>query len=74
MEIDFLPMPSRVLVSTNNGKSNNILPMQPIKLYSVPEWGYALMNQLHHTIVEINSLYCQIQGDPTEAYCMFMQI
>jgi hypothetical protein len=32
------------------------------------------MNQLHHTAVEINSLHCQIQGDETEAYRMFMQI
>jgi hypothetical protein len=74
MEINFLPMPCWVLVSTNNGKSNNIPPMEPIKLYSVPEWGHALMNQLHDTTVEINSLHCQIQGDATEAYCMFMQI
>jgi hypothetical protein len=48
--------------------------MEPIKLYSVPEWGHALMNQLHHTTVEINSLCYQIQGDETEAYYIFMQI
>jgi hypothetical protein len=74
MEIDFLPMPSWALVSTNNGKSNNILPMEPIKLHSVPEWGHTLMNQLHHTTVEINSLGCQFQRDETEAYRMFMQM
>jgi hypothetical protein len=74
MEIDFLPMPSWALVSTNNGESNNIPPMEPIKLHSVPEWGHTLMNQLHHTAVEINSLHCQIHGDETEAYRMFMAI
>jgi hypothetical protein len=68
MEIDFLPMLSWALVSTNKGESNNIPPMEPIKLHSVPEWGHTLMNQLHHTAVEINSLHCQIQGDETEAY------
>jgi hypothetical protein len=67
MEIDFLPMPSWALVSTTNSRSNNIPPIEPIKLHSVPEWGYTLMNQLHYTAVEINSLYCQIQGDETEA-------
>jgi hypothetical protein len=60
MEIDFLPMPSWALVSTNNGESDNIPPMEPIKLHSVPQWGHTLMNQLHHTAVEINSLRCQI--------------
>jgi hypothetical protein len=72
MEIDFLPMPSWALVSTNNSGSNNIPPIEPIKLHSVPKWGHTLMNQLHHTAVKINSLYCQIQGDETEAYHMFM--
>jgi hypothetical protein len=51
---------------------NNIPPIEPIKLYSVPEWGHTLINQLHHTAVKINSLHCQIQGDKTEAYHMFM--
>jgi hypothetical protein len=74
MEIEFLPMPSWALVSTNNSRSNNIPPIEPIKLYLVPEWGYTLINQLHHTVVEINSLHCQIQGNKTEAYCMFMQM
>jgi hypothetical protein len=74
MEIDFLPMPSWALVSTNNGELNNIPPMEPIKLHSVPEWGYTLMNQLHHTAVEMNTLRCQIQGDETEAYHMFMHM
>jgi hypothetical protein len=74
MEIDFLPMPSWALVSTNNGESDNIPPMEPIKLHSVPEWGHTLMNQLHHTAEEINSLRCQIQGDETEEYRMFMQM
>jgi hypothetical protein len=32
------------------------------------------MDQLHHTAVEINSLHCQIQGNKTEAYQIFMQI
>jgi hypothetical protein len=75
IEIDFLPMPSWALVSTNNGESNNIPPIEPIKLHSVPDWGHTLMDQLHHTAVEINSLRCQIQGDKTEAYqiCMQMQ-
>jgi hypothetical protein len=74
MEIDFLPMPSWALVSTNNSGSNNIRPIEPIKLHSVPKWGHTLMNQLHYTAVEINSLRCQIQGDEIEAYCMFMQM
>jgi hypothetical protein len=74
MEIDFLPMPSWALVSTNNGGSNNIPPIEPIKLQSVPELGHTLMDQLHHTAVEINSLHCQIQGDETEAYPIFMQM
>jgi hypothetical protein len=74
MEIDFLPMPSWALVSTNKGESNNIAPIQLIKLHSVPEWGHTLINQLHHTAVEINSLCCQIQGNKTEAYRMFMQM
>jgi hypothetical protein len=74
MEIDFLPMPSWVLVSTNNGDSNDIPPIEPIKLHSVPEWGHTLMDQLRHTAVEINSLRCQIKGDETEAYRIFMQM
>jgi hypothetical protein len=74
MEIDFLPMPSWALVSTNNSGSNNIPPIEPIKLHSVPKWGHTLMNQLHHTAVKINSLHCQIQGNETEAYHMFMLI
>jgi hypothetical protein len=74
MEIDFLLMPSWALVSTNNGGSNNIPPIEPIKLHSVPEWGHTLMDQLHHTAVEINSLRCQIQGDETEAYRIFIQM
>jgi hypothetical protein len=74
MEIDFLPMPSWALVSTHNSRSNNILPIEPIKLHSVTEWGHTLINQLHYTAVEINSLHSQIQGNETEEYCMFMQI
>jgi hypothetical protein len=74
MEIDFLLMPSWALVSTNNSRSNNILPIEPIKLHSVPKYGHTLMNQLHHTAVKINSLRCQIQGNKTEAYHIFMQI
>jgi uncharacterized membrane-anchored protein YhcB (DUF1043 family) len=62
------------LVSTNNGKLETILPLEPIKLYSVPQWGYILMSQLYHTADEINSLYCQIQGDTSEAYHIFMQM
>jgi hypothetical protein len=74
MEIYFLPMPSWALVSTNNGGSKNIPPIEPIKLHSVPEWGHTLMDQLYHTAVEINGLHCQIQGDETEAYQIFMQM
>jgi RNA:NAD 2'-phosphotransferase (TPT1/KptA family) len=74
MEIDFLPMPSWALVSTNNGGSNNISPIEPIKLHSVPQWGHTLMDQLRHTAVEINSLRCQMQGDETDAYRIFMQM
>jgi hypothetical protein len=74
MQIDFLPMPSWALVYTNNSRSNNILPIEPIKHHSVAKWGHTLMNQLHHTAVEMNSLHCQIQGDETEAYYMFMQM
>jgi hypothetical protein len=44
MEIDFLPMPSWALVSTNNSRSNNIPPIKPIKLHSVPEWGHTLID------------------------------
>jgi hypothetical protein len=32
------------------------------------------MSQLCHTADEINSLHCQIQGDETEAYRIFMQM
>jgi hypothetical protein len=32
------------------------------------------MDQLHRTTVEINSLRCQIKGDKTEAYRIFMQM
>jgi hypothetical protein len=32
------------------------------------------MSQLHTTADEINSLYCQIQGDESEAYHIFMQM
>jgi DNA polymerase III alpha subunit (gram-positive type) len=69
-----MPMPSWALVSTNNGESENIPPLQPIKLHSLPQWGHTLMSQLHHTADEINNLRCQIQGDETEAYRIFMQI
>jgi hypothetical protein len=62
------------LVSTNNSGSNNIPPIEPIKLHSVPEWGHTLIDQLRHTAVEINGLRCQIQGDETEAYQIFMQM
>jgi hypothetical protein len=74
MEIDLMPMPSWAVVSTNNGELENILPLEPIKLHSVPQWGHILMSQLHHTADEINSLCCQIQGDKSEAYCIFMQM
>jgi hypothetical protein len=74
MEIDLMPMPSWALVSTNNGQSENIPPLEPIKLHSVPQWGHILMSQLRHTADEINSLHCQIQGDETEAYHIFMQM
>jgi hypothetical protein len=74
MEIDLMPVPSWALVSTNNGESENIPPLEPIKLHSVPQWGHTLMSQLHHTADEINSLHCQIQGDETEAYRIFMQM
>jgi hypothetical protein len=74
MEIDLMPMPSWALVSTNNGESENIPPLEPIKLHSVPQWGHTLMSQLRHTADDINSLRCQIQGDETEAYCIFMQM
>jgi hypothetical protein len=74
MEIDLMPMLSWVLVSTNNSESENILPLEPIKLHSVPQWGHTLMSQLCHTADKINSLHSQIQGDETEAYCIFMQM
>jgi hypothetical protein len=74
MEIDLMPMPFWAVVSTNNGESENILPLEPIKLHSVPQWGHTLMSQLRHTADDINSLCCQIQGDETEAYRIFMQM
>jgi hypothetical protein len=74
MEIYLLPMPSWALVRTNNGKSENILPLEPIKLHSVPQWEYTLMSQLCHTADEINHLHGQIQGDESEAYHIFMQM
>jgi hypothetical protein len=74
MEIDLMPMLSWAVVSTNNSESENILPLEPIKLYSVPQWGHTLMSQLRHTADEINSLCCQIQGDEGEAYRILMQM
>jgi hypothetical protein len=74
IEIDLMPMLSWALVSTNNGKLGNIPPLEPIKLHSVPQWGHTLMHQLRHTADEINSLRCQIQGDESKAYCIFMQM
>jgi hypothetical protein len=74
MEIDLMRMPSWALVSTNNGESENIPPLEPIKLHSVLQWGHTLMSQLCHTADEINSLHCQIQGDESEAYRIFMQM
>jgi hypothetical protein len=74
IEIDLMPMPSWAVVSTNNGESENLLPLEPIKLHSVPQWGYTLISQLCHTADEINNLHCQIQGDKSEAYCIFMQM
>jgi hypothetical protein len=74
MEIDLMPMPSCAVVSTNNSESENLLPLEPIKLHSVPQWGHTLMSQLRHTAGEINSLHCHIQGDESEAYCIFMQM
>jgi hypothetical protein len=74
IEIDLMPMPSWAVVSTNSGESENILPLEPIKLHSVPQWGHTLMSQLRHTADEINSLRGQIQGDESEANCIFMQM
>jgi hypothetical protein len=74
MEIDLMPMPSWAVVSTNSGNSENIPPLEPIKLHSVPQWGHTLMSQLRHTADEINSLHGQIQGDESEAYRIFMQM
>jgi hypothetical protein len=74
MEIDLMPMPSWVVVSTNNGESENLPPLEPIKLHSVPQWGYILMSQLRHTADKINSLHCQIQEDESKAYRIFMQM
>jgi hypothetical protein len=74
IEIDLMPMPSWAVVSTNNGESENIPPLEPIKLHSVPQWGHTLMSQLCYTADEINSLHCQIQGDKSEAYYIFIQM
>jgi hypothetical protein len=74
MEIDLMPMLSWAVVSTNNGELENLPPLEPIKLYSVSQWGHTLMSQLRHTADEINSLHCQIQGDKSEAYYIFMQM
>jgi hypothetical protein len=74
MEIDLMPMLSWAVVSTNNGESENIPPLEPIKLHSVPQWGHTLMSQLRHTADEINSLHGQIQGDESKAYRIFMQM
>jgi hypothetical protein len=74
MEIDLMPMPSWAVVSTNKGESENIPPLEPIKLHSVPQWGHTLMSQLRHTADEINDLRGQIQGEESEAYHIFMQM
>jgi hypothetical protein len=74
IEMNLIPMPSWAVVGNNNGKLENILPLEPIKLYSVPQWGYTLISQLCHTADGINSLHCQIQGDESEAYHIFMQM
>jgi hypothetical protein len=74
MEIDLMPMPSWAVVSTNSGESESLLPLEPIKLHSVPQWAHTLMSQLRHTADEINDLHSQIQGDETKAYRIFMQI
>jgi hypothetical protein len=74
MEIDLMPTPSWAVVSTNSGESENLPPLEPIKLHSVPQCGYTLMSQLRHTADEINNLRCQIQGDESEAYHIFMQM
>jgi hypothetical protein len=74
MEIDLMPMLSWAVVSTNSGESENIPPLEPIKLHSVPQWGHTLISQLRHTADEINSLCGQIQGDESEAYHIFMQM
>jgi hypothetical protein len=74
MEIDLMPMLSWAVVSTNNSESENIPPLEPIKLHSVPQWAHTLISQLCYTADEINSLCCQIQGDKSEAYHIFMQM
>jgi hypothetical protein len=74
MEFDLMPMLSWAVVSTNKGESENIPPLEPIKLHSVPQWGHTLMSQLRHTADEINDLRSQIQGDESEAYRIFMQM
>jgi hypothetical protein len=74
MQIDLMPMPSWAVVSTNNGELENILPLEPIKLHSVPQWGHILMSQLRHTADEMNSLHCQIQGDESKPYHIFTQM
>jgi vacuolar-type H+-ATPase subunit D/Vma8 len=74
MEINFQPIPSWALVSTNpwTSDTNLIPPLEPIKLNSVPQWGQTLMTQLQHMATEIRNLRSQIQGDKTEAYRIFM--
>jgi hypothetical protein len=74
MEIDFQPIPSWVLVSANpqTSDTNLILPLEPIELNSVPQWGQTLMTQLQHIAAEMRNLRSQIQGDETEAYRIFI--
>jgi hypothetical protein len=76
MKIDFQPIPSWALVSTNphNSKADIIPPIEPIKCHSVPQCGHSLMSQLQYTAAEISSLRCQIQEDETEAYRIFMDM
>jgi hypothetical protein len=76
IEIDIQPISSGVLVSTNPQTSNTDLipPLQPNKLNIVPQWGQTLITQLQHMATEIRNLRLQIQGDNTEAYCIFMGI
>jgi hypothetical protein len=74
MEINFQPIPSWVLVSANlqNSDANIIPPLEPIKHYSIPQWGYTLMTQLQHMVAEMSNLRSQIQGDETKSYCISM--